>query len=1099
MDSIACLVSRIGTILSKTTNVEVPRDILPEFVADYFRKGYGISDKYMSFDECRDENAIFTNISVILKSIGVQWLDMMFHNVDDTMEFFSMFSDSDSLKENRKKISTFYNWILENKRNDKNDNIDVLQKVFGNIDPNSSDNSVRLFSQSGMELVYSDTAQESSNNPTILTIQTSTEFTDVLNSYLSEISLEDEDCFYNSITHVTKKIISQLTGHGLFLNNDFLPVFKTNKITDFPIDDFVKISIINKLMHIEDRPWSCMYFFPISASRSNLIGNFSCVTNKKLDKEQRILLRLLINSLLNPFTQQYHFQVNYHTQRRSAIKSAKAAIMSRNMSHNLGSHVMAYLKQSLSSVEDIIKHEALADLIPQADNFDITSIKERIAALNDSQNNIELPFLIGLGKFIRYLQERQDFIATIATGYIPQLTTVNFKDFIYDELNPDYRYERHKEDRSGHKPHNILLDTIAKSEGYNRNKINIKFRGWNGTDKEKVNEIEQDHTTLKDLRKINIGLPGGVVGRQAIFSIIENIIRNAAKHGKSQDEQERKLIIDIDIYDFFKMEENDRVISDENDFYRFLKRNSYLSQKSKEELLVVTFTDNKNIDGKSFEKLKKAISEAYINEDGSMVNTNKGIKEMKISAAWLRNISNEENLPEGEPPILDIFRTKDDNLRYVFCLKAPQKLAVVTQKKLGGDSREVRKKLEDESWEFFTVQEYKKLSSKNFELTVFEEGIIEGQDQTLNRLRIPSRFLEIQEKKLLDTINNNDAKEAETILWKTYIESQYDYNEEKLIPTLHIEDEKLYASLIHKNESKEFVPICNNKVVVYHKIPDAQDEETLFLYRTHHNSTEQLEEFLKLSLVENKYSNIENEFVESISGHNSTDRIIRNEEKNDVWYFKQVDIAKKKIAIFDERLFQKLAGKGDIDIHNDIAGTELATIYLQKGVSVFNIIENGKNRFDIFGFSTPTERQYTNRKVKTKAKAYIYKFGEVLVEKDGIKIVSKKDGLLEYFDFASIHQGLLDKIYSCFDGLNKDNNKTIKSDITAKFENFYLRSNKLSSKLIIHSGRSRPSEKDMPQELPFLQYAAIENAFEDSKYLLVELLTFAIYEDNYNI
>ena len=48
--------------------------------------------------------------------------------------------------------------------------------------------------------------------------------------------------------------------------------------------------------------------------------------------------------------------------------------------------------------------------------------------------------------------------------------------------------------------------------------------------------------------------------------------------------------------------------------------------------------------------------------------------------------------------------------------------------------------------------------------------------------------------------------------------------------------------------------------------------------------------------------------------------------------------------------------------------------------------------------------------------------------------------------------------------------------------------------MMIHSGRSKPGVNDMPQKLPFLQYAAIEHAVLDCKYSLVELLDYARYE-----
>ena len=46
----------------------------------------------------------------------------------------------------------------------------------------------------------------------------------------------------------------------------------------------------------------------------------------------------------------------------------------------------------------------------------------------------------------------------------------------------------------------------------------------------------------------------------------------------------------------------------------------------------------------------------------------------------------------------------------------------------------------------------------------------------------------------------------------------------------------------------------------------------------------------------------------------------------------------------------------------------------------------------------------------------------------------------------------------------------------------------------VHSGRSRPSEYDMPQQVPFIQYASLEHAVLDCKYTLTELLDSAYYE-----
>ena len=124
-----------------------------------------------------------------------------------------------------------------------------------------------------------------------------------------------------------------------------------------------------------------------------------------------------------------------------------------------------------------------------------------------------------------------------------------------------------------------------------------------------------------------------------------------------------------------------------------------------------------------------------------------------------------------------------------------------------------------------------------------------------------------------------------------------------------------------------------------------------------------------------------------------------------------------------------------------------------------------------------------------------------------IKINKLKDDLGE-FDYLTIHQGLLDKIYEQF---NIRRNPYQKHKFTKLFyETFCSHKDIIEYKdeqikegnvfylpnLRIHSGRSKPSFADMPQHQPFMQYSAIEHAVMDCKYSLVELLDFARYEDD---
>ena len=56
--------------------------------------------------------------------------------------------------------------------------------------------------------------------------------------------------------------------------------------------------------------------------------------------------------------------------------------------------------------------------------------------------------------------------------------------------------------------------------------------------------------------------------------------------------------------------------------------------------------------------------------------------------------------------------------------------------------------------------------------------------------------------------------------------------------------------------------------------------------------------------------------------------------------------------------------------------------------------------------------------------------------------------------------------------------------------------NEFLPNFIIHSGRAKPSKLDMPQEQPFVQFAAIDYAVKDCKCTLVELLISAYHENS---
>ena len=718
-----------------------------------------------------------------------------------------------------------------------------------------------------------------------------------------------------------------------------------------------------------------------------------------------------------------------------SIKSAKAAIMSRNMSHNLGSHVMAYLKQHLASVKEMLRSNVLSSLIEE-ENYvlvllalsenDIEKAKQLIASAiaknkssaqkvdenpnstRDEENsdtisedtesekridpieNVALPFLVGLGQFISYLQERQDFIATIATDFVPYFSTINFKDFIYDELNNDKRYERHP-DRQNLKPDNILLGNIARSEGLGRetcptsgkNKttlgdIVIKFRStFTGDPVEKIaankrrkaveplkyykdqDVVEKAFSELNEMRKYDISLPGGVVGRQAIFSIFENIIRNAAKHGNWREKGKLEITIDIFTKEDIKIRKHKyyRQISQDAPHLELMSNDAknknhlslgevlerfYINSKDADDIYIVTLTDNLTICEDDLAKLRMAIAEQYVDRNGKMKEANKGIKEMRISASWLRSIKDERhNRPilsgnEMDDPNLEDLKHdikwtspgndnvapvlyariskegKEEHLQYIFCIVKPQKVAFI--------SPEFRKVREDFSgkrifakkgWKIFTPEAFIIHKNKNFDYIVFDDTIEDDKDYNVVRRHSSSLFFRLTRvqsilKPIKDHITMRKKISDKTLEFA--LEEAYRGLGEKLASwdgseKILIKDDRAKA-----NYDKKLKEDPVEKEKLDQMITFDEDVNAKYRYVTHLESKKEYQYYVVNSEDSNRFL-----FSEGITGNNSTDRLLRNETIDFDWVNRHLYVMKQKVAIFDERLFSKAFGLEETD------------------------------------------------------------------------------------------------------------------------------------------------------------------------------------------
>lgn len=364
--------------------------------------------------------------------------------------------------------------------------------------------------------------------------------------------------------------------------------------------------------------------------------------------------------------------------RHEAIKSAIAAIMSRNMSHNLGSHYLYYTKVSL---------EQLADKTGNAG-----------------------PEIRGAAKALSYIQSRMDYLATIVSNDKYPYGSVNFKSQILDELTVDDFSKRHygsnpnEEFRKSlaenavqlgtvkelvsslsslyddcanldehsfterreliddkvsslqqaiatidkksiyNRTTNYLLTNLIRSENYSRpdilgrpraesfKELFLFVRLWDGksfelfTGSNSPQEMVKEEGLKDKLSKINLALPGGTMSCHAFYNILENFIRNSAKYSWT-DYRQKELRITISLrVDEEKQLVECTIFDNKHDALRY--RDSSHGR---------TLLDD----------ITYRLSHSRILTDNQMIDKeNKGLKEMLFSAVWLKANESDKTFAE---------------------------------------------------------------------------------------------------------------------------------------------------------------------------------------------------------------------------------------------------------------------------------------------------------------------------------------------------------------------------------------------------------------------------------------------------------------------
>jgi len=306
-------------------------------------------------------------------------------------------------------------------------------------------------------------------------------------------------------------------------------------------------------------------FFPDPNDASKNISKKHAIVNW-LDDMANLFNNIIFSPVVSYILSKYQNSFVY-----SSIVSAIAAIMSRNGSHNIGSHVLSAVSNSYNDLPD--------DQV-----------------------------------LFEYIQQRMDFVATISTEF-PQWT---YPVWFIGDLMRRFYMQRHLLNYIGQSEGLFAYEFRTKLENINNmpsnrqtNKIFIKIKR-KGSNKFIIPSENRNGNEFKDFQ---VAIPGGIIGQHAFYTILENIIRNSAKHNwaslnDSEREDRRNLEITIEI--------------DEN---------------KKREDIVFRIWDNASNVFKDFsldQKINKKLRKSFVDRDiGKLIKANWGLAEMKISAGFL--------------------------------------------------------------------------------------------------------------------------------------------------------------------------------------------------------------------------------------------------------------------------------------------------------------------------------------------------------------------------------------------------------------------------------------------------------------------------------
>ena len=392
----------------------------------------------------------------------------------------------------------------------------------------------------------------------------------------------------------------------------------------------------------------------------------------------------------------------YEDLRVKAISTAIGSIMSRNGSHNIGSHVLSALSHRIGTMPD---DRVLYQYLQQRMDYTATVTTDfpNWTAPTRFVGNLMKTFF-SQRHLLEHISESEGLGAYHFRGrHLPAVQEakikIHLRKFEYTEVNPQKIWAQAYSTPTGSQNGRLGAPMWKEFTDYGEN-------------------TGKPESLLKD--DIAVAIPGGVVGQHAFYTIVENIIRNAAKHEWASIDRDHdndndnqghgvdNLEIYIDFVDLrqeakveftiwssggksepIEREEIEPLSADAvRKMVKLLNENKGSSPKSENEGESSKKTQKRIEEHPLHQRLQVRLAQQLITKKGSPRRENWGLAEMKISAGYLQRrsiglIGGLTDLKDGDHIILpvavpDAVQTGRYHLGYRFSIPASKKILIVT-------------------------------------------------------------------------------------------------------------------------------------------------------------------------------------------------------------------------------------------------------------------------------------------------------------------------------------------------------------------------------------------------------------------------------------